>query len=149
MNNNQTQKDLHLIYSISVEDIKFAKLQQWRITYYTFMLVGGIFYLRRYHHIYIDFIFHLAALVVPLAAIWFLVMIERNILEYRFKLVKVRGCLSDEFMCINPIDKNYLKTISPFKIKIPLYNYQYLLIQIITIYFAGILLCIIPPILKS
>jgi len=151
MSDDQTQKDLHLIYAISVEDIKFAKQQQWRITYYTLILMASIFYLRTYYqlHYFCDIFLLIATPLIAFVALYILIKIESDMLNYRSKIVQVNDSLSDEFININQISKKYLKTCNIFNISIPLHKCEFLLIQIITISIAAILLSIIAPTIKG
>jgi len=151
--NEEVQKDLHLVYTTSVGDIKFAKLQQWRITYYALVLMIGIFYLIKHYSLHLTWIFVLQ-LVIPilaLSAVSFLIKIENDIFKYRSKMVQTGERLSNEFKKINPVDENYLKrkrvniinTIWKFSILIPLYKTEYLHIQMGTISIVGFLLLLI------
>ena len=109
--NDETRQDLHLSYTTSVEDIRFAKQQQWRLTYYALLLMIGIFYLRSNNEL--DLIWHIAlALItvgIAVSAVLLIIEIEKDLHGYRSKMIKIENALSSEFKKINPADKDKLK----------------------------------------
>ena len=42
------QQDIHLAYNALIEDIRFAKAQQWKITYYAFLVLGSVAYFSKH-----------------------------------------------------------------------------------------------------
>ena len=43
---NRNQKDLHTWYTLTVDDIKFAKTQMWRLTFYAISLMLAMAFLK-------------------------------------------------------------------------------------------------------
>lgn len=148
MNDDITQKDLHLIFTTSVEDIKFAKLQQWRITYYAMLLMAGIFYIRTYYqlHCFWHICLIIFILVLAFIALMLLYKIEKDILKYRTRIKEIQGNLSQNIQGIYDLDKNYVKIGSVLKIS--KYQRGFYYIQSFTILIAAFIFSFIPPILK-
>jgi hypothetical protein len=150
---NETQQDLHLIYTTSVEDIRFAKKQQWQMVYYALILMGAIFYLKL--HLQLDsfwiLILRIAIFMIAAIAIYMIIKIDHDLVGYRFTMTQVRGCLSQEFIAIRKIAPNYLKDkfyIKGIPIPIPPYKMSYSLAQMATIAATAIILISIPSMLK-
>ena len=107
---DKIQKDLHLIYSVSIDDIRFAKQQQWRMTYYALLLMAGIFYIRTNNQF--PLIWHIILIIITVLiagfAVVFIIEIENDIVGYRHRIVQTRKGLSDEFIRTIKIHKDYL-----------------------------------------
>lgn len=58
------QKDHHLIYSFITDDIRFAKVQIWRIAFYAISLMAGISALRSYGNLKVCSQYHCCILIV-------------------------------------------------------------------------------------
>lgn len=157
--NNETQEDLRLTYSISVDDIRFAKRQQWQITYYALILLAGIFYLMTFHQIsfWWEFILRVLMGVIAFSAIVFIIRIENDMVGYRSRMLQAQRCLSAEFKKLHPKPRNYTNVwftvweigISKWKkkitINISVYKWEFLLIQIATVYLAAFTLLWLYP----
>ena len=97
--NDETRQDLHLIYTTSIGDIRFAKQQQWRLTYYALLLIIGIFYLRSSNelHLFWHIVLVLITLVIAISAVLLIIEIEKDLHGYRSTMIKIENALSNEF----------------------------------------------------
>ena len=147
--NPAIHKDLHLIYTTSIGDIRFAKQQQWRLTYYALLLIIGVFYLRSSDelHLFWHIFLALITLVIAISAVLLIIEIEKDLYGYRSKMIKIENALSGEFKKINPADKDKLKykqfEIRKWILTIPCYKYEYLLIQTVAILATAVILIIL------
>ena len=84
-------EDYRLLYSIYTHDIRFAKQQQWRITYYAFILMSGIYYIRTHNqsHLFWHIFLQIILLIIAFTAVYFVLKIENRILRYRCKIKQV------------------------------------------------------------
>jgi hypothetical protein len=135
----KTQKDLHLIYTASIEDIKFAKRQQWQLTYYALISMGALMYLKTRYHLpfcWGDALINVLIIIIAIFAIFLLWKMENDIRRYRGRIRQARILLSDQFKNIIELDANYLKAS---------YKIGYLLIMSTTLAVAAFLLALVPP----
>ena len=140
--NGKDPEDYRLIYSISVDDIRFAKQQQWRITYYTLIIMSGIYYIRSHYILscFWEIFLPICTSVACISAVVILGFIEKDIRRYRSRLLQVRASLTNEFMSIVKLDKKYLtKSYKP----------GYLLIQRVSILVSAYLFIFMPSNLSN
>jgi hypothetical protein len=138
------QKDLHLIYSISIEDIRFAKKQQWQISFYALALMVGLAFLQGTSTLpywltdipLFKNIFNVLISAVALAGILLLLGIERDIRKYRTRVQQVRNKLSPQAQEILKLERGYT---------LLLYKWYYAALLCGTIAIAGVLLLIVSP----
>jgi len=150
--NDRTRQDLHLLYTTSVGDIRFAKQQQWRFTYYALLLMTGIFYLRSNTELHLCWHIALAAttLLIAVFAVWVIIRIEDDLLRYRSKMIEVENRLPNIFGNLSKTKemeekkRKILWECKTLKIKILRYKCEYLLIQISAIFVAAFFLVVIP-----
>ncbi len=133
------QKDLHLIYTSSVEDIRFAKSQQWRLTYYALILMVALMYLKTKYPLCFSWDDVLINSLIPLiagVAITFLWKMEGDIRRYRGRIKGVRAFLTGPFKNIIKLEANYLERG---------YKSGYVAIMSGTLVGAALLLMFVPP----
>lgn len=129
----KTQKDLHLIYSTTVEDIRFAKRQQWQITYYALILMAAIYYFMGKYQVFP--LSKILISIVGFVTIVLLCRIEKDIhSRYRPRIDAVRNKLSHDFQSIILIEQDYLKSK---------YKFGYLFIMCMTVLLFSVLLIVI------
>ena len=108
---DQTHKDLHLIFKSDIDNIRFAKKQQWRITYYALILMVGIKYLAQKYKLFLFSKNISSSVIIWLIAIAALVAFgkcEWDICtNYRKRLRETRQRLSSEFKKVYQPKKIY------------------------------------------
>ena len=148
---DKVQKDLHLLYNATNEDIRFAKSQKWRITYYTILLMGGLTYLKVTHipHSWLADIpllskipllgnvYNLSIIVLAILTVYLIQSIESDIRnKYRPKIKEITARLTVTFKKTHTIDPHYLRIR---------YNWLYSAVLSLTVIVAAFLLFLIPP----
>ncbi len=88
--NGGNPEDCRLLYAIYTQDIRFAKQQQWRITYYALILMGAIAYFMEKSKMsyFLDIAIYpgvgiVLIFLVAFSSICLLVLINHNINVYR------------------------------------------------------------------
>ena len=107
--NEKTQKDLHLVFTTSVEDIRFAKKQQWQLTYYALILMAAITYFRLERHFSPCWS---KVLIIAIASATFILIVNMEytiVRTYRPRLADTRCHLSEEFKDIWKREDSYLE----------------------------------------
>ena len=133
----ETQKDLHLLYTTSVDDIRFTKKQQWQYTYYALMLMAGIAYLMKtYPGFYFLGDIFIGAIAIP--TILLIDKAENDIVtKYRPRIKATHKRLSNTFQRIVKLHKKYTERI---------YGIGYFLVLFFTVLGTALLLIFITPI---
>ena len=91
---DRIQNDLHLLYTNTVEDIKFAKTQMWQITFFAISLMLALAFLRNsFNSIDVGFVFVIG--IIALFAIVLIIKIQRDIhKKYRTKITEIQNISS-------------------------------------------------------
>ena len=95
--NSKTEaEELRMLYQITIDDIRYAKRQQWAITYYGLLLITGI--LGFYKLIqssktniacFEKGILFALAVLIALMGTWILCTFQKSLCEYRERLVRI------------------------------------------------------------
>lgn len=138
--NDQTQEDLHLVFQTSLDDIRFAKRQQWRITYYSIILMGTIEYFSQKFNLFL-FSYSISSstiiFLIMTAAVLAFIKCESDISKYRDRLSGARKMLSTDFKDIYRLEETHSSWI---------YSLPWILFLCGPIVATGILLIFSSPI---
>lgn len=79
-------------YKILIEDIKYAKTQQWRLAYYTLVLLGAIVALSQYLNpkLPATIVLFIAALLIAIFGTYYLRKFQKDLRRYRTNVSRIR-----------------------------------------------------------
>jgi len=115
-------------YRILVDDIRFAKQQQWRLTYYTLLLLAAIIAISRHlePELSATIVLFIIALALATAGTYYLERFQKDLIRYRSDVAKIR---QEKF----PPDLGNIAAYKPAE-KDPAYYRDFLILLIIVIW---------------
>ena len=108
LNNHKTKLSDWLTYhKILIDDIQYAKNQQWRLAYYTILLLAAVFGLSKVlitNSVIVNILF-LIAILLGVVGTYFLLKFQKDIKRYRQNIGKVRENFPEDLYHIAKFEK--------------------------------------------
>ena len=114
MNDDKKDKELRLLYSLTIDDIRYAKRLQWNLVYYSLLTLGGILAIYKYissslevSHL-MKIILLLISITVSSLGIIYIGNLQKSLAKYRERLISIRSYFSTEVeKILGPPPKSY------------------------------------------